>query len=378
MKSIFWDILKPVELKGTVWEDLDDTKIKLNLDSLEDKFSQVQKKPKVEEAPKEVKKEKKTFIEGDRTRNINIVLNKIHYDPLEISDALEQYNIEVLTPDNCGLLEPIMPTESEIKEVAAFNGDVLTELASGDQFVLIVSGIIGYRERLKALIFRYCYQEEYDAVMKEMNRFFKVFKFLKEDKNLAKLFEIFLALGNYMNGGGFKGGAYGFTIDSIKNFADTKSKDNKSNFIDYIILMLHEQLKDNEMVEILLKKFKKFKKLQYQGIQESVKNLNSKFNDAKALKGILEKNKDQLLQEDQSDAFMKSFYDDAEKKVTEVQKKFEDIDAQYLGIAKFFGAKPDKLDIIGFVNIFRKFYDDFQNAESKYQEKLERKKKKKK
>ena len=54
---------------------------------------------------------------------INIVLNKIRLDSLEISDAIEQYDLSVLTQDICDLLLPIMPTEAEIKEVATFNGD---------------------------------------------------------------------------------------------------------------------------------------------------------------------------------------------------------------------------------------------------------------
>ena len=166
MKPLHWDVIPPRELKDTLWDKLDDTKIKLNLDKFEEKFSQVKKEVKKKEAPKTTSKvEKKSFIDADRTRMINIVLNKIKLDSLEISDAIEQYDLNVLTQDICDLLLPIMPLEAEIKEVATFNGDVLQELAFSDQFVLIISGIIGYKERVKSILFKYNYESDYDIII---------------------------------------------------------------------------------------------------------------------------------------------------------------------------------------------------------------------
>ena len=252
MKSLFWEVIPPRELKGTLWDELDDTKIKLNLDKFEEKFSQVKKEPKKEPEKKvSAKKEKKTFLEADRSRMINIVLNKIRIDSLEISDAIEQYDLNVLTQDICDLLLPIMPNEAEIKEVAAFNGDILQELQSCDQFVLIISGIIGYKERIRAILFKYNYIDDYIIISKEINRVFKVFKFMKEDKNLQRLLEVMLALGNYMNGGGFRGGAFGYTLASLVKFSDTKS--NGYTFIDYVVKFIYETLKEGKVFEVLKK-----------------------------------------------------------------------------------------------------------------------------
>lgn len=366
MKSLFWEVLPVRNLKDTLWEKLDDTKIKINKDTLEEKFSQQKKTEKKVEEKKETKKEKATFISSDRTRMINIVLNKIHLDSLEISDAIEQYNLEVLNQDRCDLLVPIMPKDEEIKEVATFNGDVLADLATADQFILIISGIIGYKERVKSIIFQYNYLDDYIVISKEINRFTKVFKFLKEDKNLAKLFEILLAFGNYMNGGGFKGGAYGFTITSISKFADTKSRDNKTNFIDYIVAYIYNQLKDEELLPAIIKKLKKFGKLQYQNVTESCKQLQSRWKDVKDLKKVLDENKDQLLQEDRSEEFLKGFYNDGEDKVNEIVTKVDKIETDYADVAKFLGIDHKKTDLNAFIALFRKFGTDLEDANNKF------------
>ena len=43
MKSLFWEVIQAKDIKGTIWDELDDTKIKINLDKFEEKFSQVKK-----------------------------------------------------------------------------------------------------------------------------------------------------------------------------------------------------------------------------------------------------------------------------------------------------------------------------------------------
>ena len=150
MKSLFWEVIPAKDIKDTIWDELDDTKIKINLDKFEEKFSQVKKELKKPVVEKKVsaKKEKKTFLEPDRTRMMSIVLNKIRIDTLELSDAIEKYDLKIFTPEVCTLLLPILPNDAEVKEVSAFQGDIMEELAPCDQFVLIISGIAAYKERI--------------------------------------------------------------------------------------------------------------------------------------------------------------------------------------------------------------------------------------
>ena len=52
-------------------------------------------------------------------------------------------------------------------------------------------------------------------------------KDLKESKNFAELLKIILAVGNYMNGGSFRGGAAGFKLDALNKLADVRSTTQK-------------------------------------------------------------------------------------------------------------------------------------------------------
>ena len=368
MKSLFWDIIPAKDIKDTIWDELDDTKIKINLDKFEEKFSQVKKEPKKVEVQKKnpTKKEKKTFLEPDRTRMMSIVLNKIRIDTLELSDAIEQYDLKILTQDVCGLLLPILPNDAEVKEVSNFQGDIMEDLAVCDQFVLIISGIAAFKERIKAIIFKYNYLSDYMIIIEEINRVFNVFKFMREDKNLKRLFEVILALGNYMNGGSFRGGAFGFTLPSLSKLADTKS--GGTTFIDYIIKFIYEQLKEPDVLKVI-KQLKEFDKLQYQSIVESCKQMENRWKDVLALKKALADNKDMLLDEDKSEKFLSQFYNDAEGKIKEIKEKVEKIDTDYLDLAKFYGENPQKFTMVQFVDTFRKFTKDLSEAHIKYLEK---------
>ena len=385
MKALFWKTIPYPKIPSTIWESLDDTKIPLNISKFEEYFSQKKKDSSstttqlILEKPKN---EKKTFLQPDKQRMINIVLNKIHLDSLDVVESLEEYNLEILSPTICDLLLPILPTENEINEVKNFQGDSI-ELAESDQLVLLISDIVGFKERIKSILFKYKYKNQIELLNNEIDRFYDSFEFIKNDKNLIEFFEIILAFGNYMNGGNFKGGAFGFKLDCLNKLNEVKSKNNKKTLLQYIIIFIYDGLKKDFLFEIM-KNLENFEKLQFQSILELIKDLNLKFNDVKNLKKILEKeeNKNKLNECDKSFQFLE-FYENAEKNVEVINKKFEGIEIMYKNeIVKYFAEDENKLNLEQFVNVFRRFYYDLKEGIEFYyvyhnKKKKEKKKKKK-
>ena len=94
-------------------------------------------------------------------------------------------------------------------------------------------------------------------------------------------------------------------------------------------------------------------------------------------KKIITDKKDELLEEDKSESFLREFYNDAEEKIKEIKTKLEKIDKDYIDIAKYFGENADKFNLVQFVDTFRKFKKDIFESEKKYREKMEKLKKKK-
>jgi hypothetical protein len=67
---------------------------------------------------------------------------------------------------------------------------------------------------------------------------------IKNCKKLVKIFEIILAIGNYLNGTGPRGGAHGFKLEILSKLADTKTADNKSTLLHYLVDFIAEEYPD--------------------------------------------------------------------------------------------------------------------------------------
>lgn len=61
------------------------------------------------------------------------------------------------------------------------------------------------------------------------------FSSLKTNYRLHYVLEVALAVGNYLNGTGIKGGAWGFRLDTLENMQEVTSSDSKMNAGFYVI-----------------------------------------------------------------------------------------------------------------------------------------------
>lgn len=63
---------------------------------------------------------------------------------------------------------------------------------------------------------------------------------------LRRVLELTLALGNFLNGGTAKGGAWGFRLDSLSKLTGTKTADGKSTLLHYMARLLDKQAAQRE------------------------------------------------------------------------------------------------------------------------------------
>ena len=367
MKALFWANLPVNKIPGTIWEKLDDTKININKDSLELKFSQKSKTEKKPETKKEITKNKKlSLLQPDTIRKINIVLNKLKFSTTDIPDLIETMDTNKLTTNVCELLIQIMPTTEEVKLVTNYDGK--EEISINDEMVIMISSIPGYTERLEAIIFDNSYENDCEIIEEEVDKFFKAFDFLKNSKKFKQWLKIIMAFGNYMNGGTFRGGVYAFKLNALNKLTSIKSKDNSKTLLLYIITFIYEQLDDPSLMEIL-DDLTIFNELQYQSIKESLKELNDDWKKVVKLKKIVEDaKKNNLLEEDDKvEEYLNDFYDKAEKTITELNTKSDKIDEKFKEIVKFY-AEDDKMTLDELIAIFRQFYRDLKENNEKYKD----------
>ena len=93
----------------------------------------------------------------------------------------------------------------------------------------------GLQQRLELFQFKLQFGqliEELEAKVSVVERAVNV---LSSSKALKDVLQLILALGNYLNGGTAQGGAYGFKLSTLSKLKATKTVDNKSNLLAYIV-----------------------------------------------------------------------------------------------------------------------------------------------
>jgi len=203
LRGLNWQPIKKID--GTVWEETDDEKVKIDLGELEELFCQA-KAPKPEDpngAAKPTgpaKPQVVSLLDMKRSQNlctctsctspcISLSLSLSHiviilivtdrcllYSILaimlsrfgklsfaEIRKAIEDLDETILTPENVAALKGLAPDAEEIAMLKEYTGDV-SQLGKPEQFVLAIADIPRLIPRLNALAIRSTFQGKLDAV----------------------------------------------------------------------------------------------------------------------------------------------------------------------------------------------------------------------
>ena len=371
MKSLNWTKIAPNQIKNTIWEKIDDSKVKFNIENFVSEFSQKKIIPKKPSQKTEQKKiQKQCFSQPDRQRNVNIVLNKLHLEAIEISDALIEFDLNLLTPNTCDLLLPIVPTENEFNIISNETQNLEEDqFDSCDLFIILIGSIVGYKERLQSILFKSYYKEKSIEILKLIDYFFNGFDFILTNEHLKKILEVILAHGNYLNGITMRGGAFGFNLDSLSKIEDMKSKDNKLTLLEYIIHYIIDEngLNKPEYLDII-SYLDLFDQMQMKSITESFNELNSKFKIVQSLKDKIQNKKNELEENDKTVEFLNTFYEHAEKTMKFIESKINVIEEKYEEIIKYFAEDKNLMTLEKLVDTFKKLKICINEAIRKYKD----------
>ena len=274
----------------------------------------------------------------------------------------------MLTPESCDLLKPAFPKQKDFDDLLQKLDENKVEqddLMSSDIFIQTVGCILGYQERLDSIIFKNEYKDMSNNILKLIEVFYICFDQIIENEHFNKFLEIILAHGNYLNGITMRGGAFGFKLTSLTKFAEMKTKDNKSNLLNFIVEFIIDDLKQPEILDFL-SLLQKFKELEIQPIIEATGNLNLKFKKVVTLKELCEKKKNELEEGDKTEEFISTFFEHAQKTMNLLQESIEEIHSKYNNVAKFFGETPQTMTEDTFIKIMKQFYQDLYHSMEAY------------
>uniref|UniRef100_A0A8C9VWY9 Formin-like 3 n=1 Tax=Scleropages formosus TaxID=113540 RepID=A0A8C9VWY9_SCLFO len=239
-----WTALKPNQIKGTVFSEIDDERVlkELDLDKFEELF-----KTKAQGSAMDVScvkskvshkgKNKVTLLDVNRSKNLAITLHKAGKTTEEICRAIQTFDLKALPVDFVECLMRFLPTEAESKLLRQYERErrPLEQLAEEDRFMLHFNKIERLTQRMTIMAFVGNFADNVSMLILP-----QVHVNVYPCAKMPLLMQIILALGNYMNSSK-RGSVYGFKLQSLDLLLDTKSTDRMITLLHYIALVVKEK-----------------------------------------------------------------------------------------------------------------------------------------
>ncbi|XP_064515549.1 disheveled-associated activator of morphogenesis 1 isoform X2 [Pseudopipra pipra] len=359
LKSFNWSKLPENKLAGTVWTNIDDTKVFkiLDLEDLERTFSAYQRQQKEDAIDDTLSSRHKvkelSVIDGRRAQNCNILLSRLKLSNEEIKRAiLTMDEQEDLPKDMLEQLLKFVPEKGDIDLLEEHKHE-LDRMAKADRFLFEMSRINHYQQRLQSLYFKKKFAERVAEVKPKVEAIRAGSKAVLQSSSLQQLLEVVLAFGNYMNKGQ-RGNAFGFKISSLNKIADTKSSIDKNiTLLHYLItvvekkypkvLRLHEELRDIPQAAKV-------------NMTELEKEINTLRSGLRAVETELDFQKSQVQQTgDKFVSVVSQFITLASFSFSDVEDLLMEAKELFSKAVKHFGEDTDKIQPDEFFGIFDQF-----------------------
>ncbi|XP_032964645.1 disheveled-associated activator of morphogenesis 1 isoform X1 [Rhinolophus ferrumequinum] len=388
LKSFNWSKLPENKLEGTVWTEIDDTKVFkiLDLEDLERTFSAYQRQQdffvhsnsKQKEADaiddtlsSKLKVKELSVIDGRRAQNCNILLSRLKLSNDEIKRAiLTMDEQEDLPKDMLEQLLKFVPEKGDIDLLEEHKHE-LDRMAKADRFLFEMSRINHYQQRLQSLYFKKKFAERVAEVKPKVEAIRCGSEEVFRSGALKQLLEVVLAFGNYMNKGQ-RGNAYGFKISSLNKIADTKSSIDKNiTLLHYLITIVENKYPKVLNLNEELRDIPQAAKVNMTELDKEINTLRSGL---KAVEMELEYQKSQPTQPgDKFVSVVSQFITVASFSFSDVEDLLAEAKDLFTKAVKHFGEEAGKIQPDEFFGIF----DQFLQAVSEAKQENENMRKKK-
>ncbi|KAJ8404276.1 hypothetical protein AAFF_G00340490 [Aldrovandia affinis] len=366
MPLLNWQALKPNQVTGTVFNDLDDEHVleELNMDAFEEMFKTKAQGPLADLGKVKVKAAKKepskvTLIDTNRAKNLAITLRKAGIDSAQICTAIETYDQQALSLDFLELLERFIPSEFELKLTQNYEreGRPLDELTEEDRFMVRFGKIPRLTQRISTLTFMGNFPDSAKRLQPQLNAVITASMSIKSSGKLKKILEIILAFGNYMNSSK-RGAAYGFRLQSLDLLLDTKSTDRKQTLLHFIANIVQEKYPDLSSFHSELLFVDKAGQVSLDGILQEVRSLE---------RGMELARKEFLVQDD--NLALKDFIKNSSELLDSLIKDSKTAQEAYGSAVEYFGENPKTTMPSTFFPTFVRFIKAYKKAEQENEQK---------
>uniref|UniRef100_K1QG47 Diaphanous-like protein 2 n=1 Tax=Magallana gigas TaxID=29159 RepID=K1QG47_MAGGI len=291
-KRINWEKIPTNKLKeDSFWVKAEEARFEDDFifQSLVENFSV--KKPVKKDAQVEVANEKKgkkvkdlRVLDPKSAMNLSMLLGSLKTPYKEIRRRILEVDAEHLTTGMLEQLIKYLPEPEHIKELGALKEEY-DDLAEAEQFIATISDIKRIKPRLQSILFKMTFSEVVDGIKPDLMAATVALEEIKTNTKFARILELILLVGNYLNSGSRNAQSLGFDISFLSKLKNTKTQDNKSTLVHFLVSIIEEKYPDLVQFQDDFTYLEKASKVSDESIQGNFRSIEKSL---KQVKGDLE------------------------------------------------------------------------------------------
>ena len=247
LKGLFWNKLKPSEIKGTLFYQLMDYTLPPTLlAEVNDMFaarvvvlhSPVAEKGADKASSSSTSTRLVSIVDGKRVQNILILMGKLRMGAVEIMNVVIELDPDVLNQEITNTLIKVLPTTEEVKALQSFSNP--SQLDQASQFCYCLNRIPRVSSRLQCHEIAFSWHGAISTVSTQLGILQSACDELNQaQQQMETVFAMILSIGNYLNVDSKWGSAYGFHLDTVNKLSTMKAaKSNQGSLIHVLAALI--------------------------------------------------------------------------------------------------------------------------------------------
>ncbi|ORX66137.1 actin-binding FH2, partial [Linderina pennispora] len=398
LKALQWEKLSDQHVDKSLWSELESRAgidEKHVLDTLHSKgvFESVERmfaakqavdifalREKRRKEREQQQQEEITVLDSKRAYDLNIMLGMLKkYSFKDLRLALLRMDNSILTENVLKQLLQFVPTPEERGLLSAYQGRPdRKRLSRPDRFFLETMKVWRYEQRLRVTTTWATWNEVFRDLQSDVASVMTASHAVATSQHFPQVLEVVLSIGNYMNGSGFRGGAFGFKIASLNRMMDTKADDNKTTLLHFVASTVEENFPD--ALEFLqeLKPVDSGCRVSYAEMKADMGDMRHRLHDAKReLDESPNGNLTTSSASDPQDRFLltvRRFLIEANEQFDALNSQFTAMEDAYSNSVLLYGEDPRSMTPEEFFGIFKTFTASFDQVIRDNHRERERKK----
>uniref|UniRef100_A0A9J7X3T2 Diaphanous-related formin 3 n=2 Tax=Cyprinus carpio TaxID=7962 RepID=A0A9J7X3T2_CYPCA len=153
----------------------------------------------------------------------------------------------ILEVDEDQLTEPMiqnlvkyLPEQEQLNALVKYKSEY-ANLSEPEQFGVVMSSVKRLRPRLNSILFKLQFEEQVSNLRLDIMAVNAACDEARKSKPFSRLLELILLMGNFMNAGSRNAQSFGFNLSSLCKLKDTKSADQTSTLLHFLVEICEEK-----------------------------------------------------------------------------------------------------------------------------------------